>query len=812
MLIMANTELVNFEALALEDDMSRRNDLARNVATLFSFTSETCSDEQIETYDHVLVRLADMVEAQARAFIADRLAKLRRAPENTVRRLAQDEIVVARPLLERSTVLRDVDLIEIARDCGDDHRMAIATREILSELVTDVLVEEGGDPVKRAVAENAGASLSSFGVSRLLDAASIDEELQLALAERGDLQEAEISRLAELAGERTLLRFAEQDRFAEVVATFAMLGDIGLEEAKHWMVRLDTDPFLIVAKACGLKASTVDTLLTIGPWRYRLPAAERARKGHAQTDAPAAGPPAAAEASAPSSPSDGLSAGGDHRVLVFKVRDALGQALQSLDALPQLTTRALLERSPDGTLDWVWKTAVVLVLAILAGTAVLRLVERWGRLRFLRFYDAATPERADRIAYLLSRAAIMAVRPCPDSRWWRVVIALAFVSGHPPSRVTALVGLEAVATFLLLRIVLLNVLAPGVSAQRMLRLEDRDAHGLYRSLIGLAALSHALFALRAGPFLGAGHRVVTLVWLPLTLLYFAGAFLVSSVRVLLDLPAALGLVGAPIMALLIWAVGYGVLVLVIDKWLLPRLDSDSAQAQAAEDIARAAVTQGESVDEDASLAQARAEAMDAEGARTPYRRLLEHGAAILSLVAAAAFLFRTWGIPLTDDSFFLANLFEIGLILFLGYMAYEAVAIAIDRQIVLEGGGADKKDDDHEIGGAGESRLATLLPIFRNFLLISIVVIAGMIALSQVGVNIAPLFAGAGVVGLAVWLWRANAHSRHFLGTSSRDWAVMKLAFRVTYDTDVEKMRKLIKKFGQELLEHPDYGPKFLQP
>lgn len=46
----------------------------------------------------------------------------------------------------------------------------------------------------------------------------------------------------------------------------------------------------------------------------------------------------------------------------------------------------------------------------------------------------------------------------------------------------------------------------------------------------------------------------------------------------------------------------------------------------------------------------------------------------------------------------------------------------------------------------------------------------------------------------------------------SRDWAVMKLAFRVTYDTDVEKMRKLIKKFGQSLLEHEEYGPKFLQP
>ncbi|MBL6431233.1 MAG: mechanosensitive ion channel [Alphaproteobacteria bacterium] len=129
--------------------------------------------------------------------------------------------------------------------------------------------------------------------------------------------------------------------------------------------------------------------------------------------------------------------------------------------------------------------------------------------------------------------------------------------------------------------------------------------------------------------------------------------------------------------------------------------------------------------------------------------------------------------------------------------------------------------------------------------------------------NIAPLFAGAGVVGLAVGFGaqtlirdifsvrfsgrrclsqgRIHRHRRReghggkisirsmqlrhhngplntvpfgeirFVKNFAR-LAVMKLAFRVTYDTDVEKMRKLIKKFGQELLEHPDYGPKFLQP
>ena len=46
----------------------------------------------------------------------------------------------------------------------------------------------------------------------------------------------------------------------------------------------------------------------------------------------------------------------------------------------------------------------------------------------------------------------------------------------------------------------------------------------------------------------------------------------------------------------------------------------------------------------------------------------------------------------------------------------------------------------------------------------------------------------------------------------SRDWVMMKLPLRVTYDTDVEKVRKLIKKLGQQLLEDPVIGENFLQP
>lgn len=51
---------------------------------------------------------------------------------------------------------------------------------------------------------------------------------------------------------------------------------------------------------------------------------------------------------------------------------------------------------------------------------------------------------------------------------------------------------------------------------------------------------------------------------------------------------------------------------------------------------------------------------------------------------------------------------------------------------------------------AKAARLRTLLPMLRTALMVSILIIAGLIVLSQVGVNIAPLLAGAGVLGVAI--------------------------------------------------------------
>jgi small-conductance mechanosensitive channel len=46
----------------------------------------------------------------------------------------------------------------------------------------------------------------------------------------------------------------------------------------------------------------------------------------------------------------------------------------------------------------------------------------------------------------------------------------------------------------------------------------------------------------------------------------------------------------------------------------------------------------------------------------------------------------------------------------------------------------------------------------------------------------------------------------------SRDWAIEKLTVGVTYDTDIDKARKIVKKVGQELKADPELGPGIIEP
>ncbi|MEM8878183.1 MAG: mechanosensitive ion channel domain-containing protein, partial [Pseudomonadota bacterium] len=263
---------------------------------------------------------------------------------------------------------------------------------------------------------------------------------------------------------------------------------------------------------------------------------------------------------------------------------------------------------------------------------------------------------------------------------------------------------------------------------------------------------------------------------------------------------------------------------------------------------------------------AQAAAEDAEGepitlVRSPMHTLFERVAVVISSILAIFLLGDLWGTGLTEGGMAEA-LRDIGIICFLGYLAFDAVRIAINHRMAIEEPATEAEDGEAEFG-QGATRLATLLPLVRNTVLIAISTIVLLVVLSKLGLDIGPLLAGAGVIGLAVGFGaqtlvrdiisgmffllddafrrgeyidvgevkgtverisirsmqlrhhRGALHTVPFgdvsrLTNHSRDWAIMKLPIRVTYDTDVEKLRKLIKKMGQELMEHPEYGPLFI--
>jgi small conductance mechanosensitive channel len=92
----------------------------------------------------------------------------------------------------------------------------------------------------------------------------------------------------------------------------------------------------------------------------------------------------------------------------------------------------------------------------------------------------------------------------------------------------------------------------------------------------------------------------------------------------------------------------------------------------------------------------------------------------------------------------LSSLFTIGAVFLVAFLIWEGANAALDYQIA-------------KAGGAGrQAKLRTALPILRRILMIALTVVVVLSVLSQLGINIVPLLAGAGVVGIAVGLGAQN--------------------------------------------------------
>lgn len=612
--------------------------------------------------------------------------------------------------------------------------------------------------------------------------------------------------------------------------------------------------------------------------------------------------------------------------LGLRLREEISRLVKHSPQIPQRIVNALELASPDGKPWWILWPAFVAVLGIVAGILPARYFGLWMREMFRPMLDPNPQDRAGKVSYLLVRAVNLALAVSIMFACG-MIVAIIFDTGHEPSRQTIFVIIMAWTVWQLLRrVIFFNLFAPDTANHRMINLDDDEANRIFLDVRWAIAIPIVAFALADwmrrldldgdahkllmvlttllgalvigfitikhrkaihGVVLGAGDELAKPLWRKFladtwhiwALIYLAASVVVSVVRLLLGLPSATSLIAAPAVAFIGAVAGFGILLVVIDRIYDSREAAHRRRIQAAiieserqkrvEEAARAEAMREGVVGEVVEVHTAAVPVVHPDLAYRPiFKPLLEQSAGIVVIILAIGFVLSSWDVSVGERGNPLTAFMGTLIAIFGAWFLLRAVSLYVDRKLADEGavlvGGAPSDGDEGALAH-GATRLGTLLPLLRNVLTAVIVAIAGMVVLSGMGVDIAPLFAGAGVVGLAVgfgaqalirdifsggfflfddafrkgeYIELGNVRGtvekislrsfqlRHHNGplhtipfgeikqltNYSRDWVVMKLPLRVTYDTDVEKVRKLIKKLGQELLNHKDVGPLFMQP
>lgn len=165
-----------------------RQALLRRLADVVCLPASRINAFERAVTGDLLVEMLRLAPVDERRRVAVRLAPLAELPDSLARLLLRDEPSVAGPLIEQCASLNDVDLIGCARDAGIEHRLLIAERRGLSEVVTETLLSFGEDVVIEAVLKNNSARLAQVAIEGVVAMSRQSRGLCAALLKRPELR------------------------------------------------------------------------------------------------------------------------------------------------------------------------------------------------------------------------------------------------------------------------------------------------------------------------------------------------------------------------------------------------------------------------------------------------------------------------------------------------------------------------------------------------------------------------------------------------------------------------------------------------
>jgi small-conductance mechanosensitive channel len=572
---------------------------------------------------------------------------------------------------------------------------------------------------------------------------------------------------------------------------------------------------------------------------------------------------------------------------IYELKSGAGADPEDLPKIFKLLRKGERQEKPDA-----FKTILSVIGVFLASFVIVWFLRRSAAATYRRIGHATSVNMKARVGGLALRALldllfmfIFAI----------VTMALFFIflDRSGPQRVLVATYLAAFLIVMAVQLVSRFFLTPKVPALRFLPMDDEIAVYLYRWLIAISAvITFGWFTcgiFRVAGTSEANHLIMVSTVALMAILMIITMILQKREQVRQSLEKGLPETGfraylariwhilAIFAALLLWlfsafnqflggirpgAPGIKTLLLIplyiLLDWALREILKVAFGIAARPDEVSQSLTFGNSEITDSAAAETAADRTDAESVEETgeqdkeavststateesligkhmdvrrINRIIGGGLRIALAAFVFFFLLEIWGVDIQFGIAVARAASRILIVVLICYVLWEVISAMIQRRLAAE---MPETDEDMEEGGAGGSRVGTLLLLLRKFMFAVIVVMATLIMLSSIGVDIGPLIAGAGVIGLAIGFgaqtlvkdiiagvfflmddaFRVNTIPFGDIGivtNMSRDYIITKLDFRVRYDTDVDQVRKIIKKKVYEpIMQNEELGPKLL--
>lgn len=147
----------DFHGFLHKDDKSKAERLFRAAVSAFCSLTRPSRRDAIQL-DDLTLPLLPMVGAETRRYVAAALSECEIAPGELIRRLCDDPADICAPLLMRSPILREVDLIALISRHGAAHARAISVRSGLNDAILKLIRTLDATVETRAAPENDAAA------------------------------------------------------------------------------------------------------------------------------------------------------------------------------------------------------------------------------------------------------------------------------------------------------------------------------------------------------------------------------------------------------------------------------------------------------------------------------------------------------------------------------------------------------------------------------------------------------------------------------------------------------------------------------